>query len=118
MSDIAALITSLILSLSLTIIIELSLCIPFFVLKKIKLNEIKNLIIVNVLTNPIVVYTTITCTYFLKLSTVNLIVVILEILVVLVEGLLLKKLLNNWGNKAFLLALYMNAISFGMSFLI
>ena len=101
---------SLVISLFLTLIIEISLA----AIAKIK--DEKNLtteLWVNVLTNPVVVFTAnmismIFDNYFITRA----VIYFLEIMVVIVEGYLFKKYLKDAKMNPYLFALYLNGISF------
>lgn len=94
--------------LLLTIIIELSLALILGVRDK---KDIINVILVNVITNPIVVMSQILL-YLNFGYTIEVIgIVILEILVVPIEGLIYKKVLNYKKINPFILSLILNASS-------
>lgn len=94
--------------LLLTIIIELSLALILGVRDK---KDIINVILVNVITNPIVVMSQILL-YLNFGYTIEVIgIVVLEILVVPIEGLIYKKVLNYKKINPFILSLILNASS-------
>lgn len=101
---------SLVISLFLTVVIEVSLA----VIAKVRDKEnLTTVLWVNVLTNPVVVFianmiSIIFENYFITMVSIYL----LEILVLIVEGFLFKKYLKNVKMKPFLFALYLNGISF------
>lgn len=95
--------------LLLTIVIELIVALILSVRDK---KDIINIILVNVITNPVVVMTQ-TLLYVKFGSSIELIgIIILEILVVLVEGLIYKKVLDFKKINPLLLSLLLNASSF------
>ncbi len=108
-------ILSLIISLLLTILIELSIS-TFLGIKT--RNDIRIVILVNICTNPIVVY----IANILKLLNNNLLyiltVIVLEIIVVFVEFRLYNKSLKNYKKSKFILSLVNNISSYIIGILI
>ncbi len=108
-------ILSLIISLLLTILIELSIS-TFLGIKT--RNDIRIVILVNICTNPIVVY----IANILKLLNNNLLyiltVIVLEIIVVFVEFRLYNKYLKNYKKSKFILSLVNNISSYMIGILI
>lgn len=95
--------------LLLTIIIELIIALILGVRNK---KDIINIILVNVITNPIVVMSQ-TLLYIKFGYNIEMIgIAILEVLVVLAEGLIYKKVLNYKKINPILLSLILNALSF------
>lgn len=95
--------------LLLTVIIELIIALILGVRNK---KDIINIILVNVITNPIVVMSQ-TLLYIKFGYNIEMIgIAILEVLVVLVEGLIYKKVLNYKKINPILLSLILNALSF------
>lgn len=95
--------------LLLTIIIELIIALILGIRDK---KDIINVILVNVITNPIVVMSQ-TLLYIKFGYNIEMIgIAILEVLVVLVEGLIYKKVLNYKKINPILLSLILNALSF------
>ena len=95
--------------LLLTIIIELVVALILSVRDK---KDILNIILVNVLTNPVVVMTQ-TILYINYGHNIEMIgIIILEIFVVFIEGLIYKKTLEYNEINPFLLSLLLNASSF------
>lgn len=95
--------------LLLTIIIELIIALILGVRNK---KDIINIILVNVITNPIVVMSQ-TLLYIKFGYNIEMIgIAILEVLVVLVEGLIYKKVLNYKKINPIILSLILNALSF------
>ncbi len=112
---------SLIVSLILTIIIESCLILPLILWKKMDYSDLFNLLLINCLTNPVVV----TFANFLWLlfgrydrNALFSCLSFIEILVVFIEGWLLKKLNPKLGKKAYLIAFCLNFVSYFCSFLI
>ena len=95
--------------LILTIIIELVLALILGIRNK---KDIINVILVNVITNPIVVLTPILI--YLKFGhTMEIIsIIVLEVLTVIVEGLIYKKVLDYKKINPILLSLILNAASY------
>ena len=108
-------ILSLIISLLLTILIELSISILLGIKTR---NDIRIVILVNICTNPIVVY----IANILKLLNNNLLyiltVILLEIIVVFVEFRLYNKSLKNYKKSKFILSLVNNISSYMIGILI
>ena len=95
--------------LVLTIVIELIVALILSVKDK---KDILNVILVNVITNPIVVMSQILLYIKFGSTIEGIIIIILEILVVFVEGLIYKKVLKYNGLNPFFLSLLLNASSF------
>ncbi len=106
---------SLVVSLILTIIIEVPIAILLGIRGK---NDILIAIMVNVLTNPVVVFTANCILMLNNVFIYNVVVAILEISAVVVEFLLYKKYLRRYKKSPFLLSLICNSISFGTGLLI
>ena len=108
-------IESLSVSLILTVIIELILAI----LKKIKdKDSLSTILLINCLTNPIVVYLTNISLLLNNDVITNFILVFLEIIVVFVEGYLLKKNLKEMKFNSYIFSLYLNGLSFSLGILL
>ena len=108
-------IESLIVSLVLTLIIELSICLILGIRKK---HDIYVVLLANICTNPIVVYIA-NCLKLLNNDILyNSIIVILEIMVVIVEFELYKRYLTIYKKSPFVLSLINNALSFGIGIII
>ena len=103
-------IISLIISLVLTIVIELSISLILGIREK---NDIYVVILVNICTNPIVVYI---ANYLVLIGSsklvYNVIVTIMEIVVVFIEYIMYKKYLKNYGKTPLLLSLSNNTASY------
>lgn len=95
--------------LALTIVIELIISLLLGVRDK---KDILNIILVNVITNPVVVMSQVLLylRFGYKIEIIG--VIILEVLVVIVEGLIYRKVLNYKRINPLLLALILNASSF------
>ena len=102
-------IESLVISLILTLIIELGVVIVLGIRNK---KDLLLVILVNTLTNPIVVYFTNISLILNSQLILIAVIAILEISAFLVEGFLLKKYLNNKKIQPYLLSFLMNLISF------
>lgn len=94
--------------LLLTIIIELSIALLLKVRDK---KDILNIILVNIITNPVVVMSQILLYLYFGYKIEVIGVIILEILVVPIEGLIYKKVLNYKSINPILLSLILNASS-------
>lgn len=108
-------ILSLLISLFLTIIIELTVSFIIGIRDK---DDIKVVILVNICTNPIVVYIANCLMLFTNDFIYNIGVAILEILVVIVEFVLYKKYLKFDKLSPFAISLINNVISFSIGFII
>ena len=100
---------SSIISLSLTIIIELIVSIILGIRSN---NDIKVAILVNICTNPVVVYIANILFLYGNKIIYNVVVTIMEILVIIVEYILYKKYLKDYKKSAFVLSLINNIISY------
>lgn len=106
---------SLCISLLLTIIIELLLA----VLIKIRDKEsLSTIIWVNCLTNPIVVYLTNISQLINNDFITILILILIEIIVVFVEGYLFKKHLKGLKINSYVFSLYLNGLSFSFGIIL
>ena len=108
-------IISLIISLILTLIIEVSISFIIGVRKK---EDLKVVLWVNILTNPVVVYIA-NCVKLLNNDLIyNIIVIIMEVIVIVVEFILYKKYLEYKGNTPLLISSVNNIISFSLGIII
>ena len=106
---------NLIISLILTIIIELGISLILGIRKKC---DIYVVILVNICTNPIVVYIA-NCLKLLNNNMVyNIVIVILEIMVVIVEFELYKRYLKTYKKSPLALSIINNTLSFGIGLII
>ena len=96
--------------LLLTIVIESLFAIILGVRKK---KDILNIILANIVTNPLVVSITFAMNFFYGLKIRNIAEGILEIVAVLVEGLMYHQYLNFKKINPFVLSLGLNIISYG-----
>ena len=108
-------ILSLLISLFLTIIIELTVSFIIGIRNK---DDIKVVILVNICTNPIVVYIANCLMLFTNGFIYNIGVAILEMLVVMVEFVLYKKYLKFDKVSPFAISLINNVISFSIGVII
>ncbi len=108
-------ILSLLISLFLTIIIELTVSFIIGIRNK---DDIKVVILVNICTNPIVVYIANCLMLFTNDFIYNIGVAILEMLVVMVEFVLYKKYLKFDKVSPFAISLINNVISFSIGVII
>ena len=108
-------IISLIISLILTIIIESMVSFIIGIRDK---EDLKIVLWVNILTNPIVVYIA-NCLKLLNNNVVyNIVVVIMEILVIIVESIVYKKYLDYKKKSPLLISSLNNIISFSLGIII
>ncbi len=102
-------------SLVVTVVIEVLGSLILGVRKK---KDILNVILVNVLTNPVVVISSFLVNIFGGLVLRNGVLLVLEVLVVIVEGLIYKKYLEFSKIKPFVLSGILNLVSWGLGVLI
>jgi len=109
-------IESLIISVVLTVAIEVTLSL-FLGLRGEK--NIETVIWINCITNPFVVEIT-NLIYMLSQNLIarNIVLAILEIVVILFEGLLFKKNLNNLKINSYIYSIYLNGLSFSIGLII
>jgi hypothetical protein len=98
-----------------TIIIE---CIIAFFLKVRTKKDFINIILVNILTNPLLVSTTLTIRYLIGFKAEKIATIILEILAFIIEGLVYKKVLEYKKIKGITLSLILNISSYTIGILI
>ena len=101
----------MIICLTLTILIEVSLA---FILGVRKKRDFLNIILVNIMTNPIVVTLPILLYILFNYSVYRYSIYILEVLAVILEGLVYLKILKYRKLNPFALSLILNAVSFGI----
>ena len=108
-------IKSLIISLILTIIIELLISLVMGIRKK---NDIITIIVVNILTNPIVVFIANLLNNYKNVLLYWSIVIIMEFIVIFIEGKIYEKILKYNKISGFILSFINNAISFSFGLII
>lgn len=104
----------MIISLICTIVIEVGLAIILKYRKK----DILNILLVNILTNPLLNSIVIAINYFYGLKARNISLYILEILVVIIEGFIYQKYLERKKINGYILSLVLNIASCGLGMLI
>ena len=104
----------MLISLSITIIIEVGLS---FILKYRK-RDLLNVLLVNILTNPLLNSIIVAINYYYGIKARNISLIILEVIVVLVEGFIYKKYLNKRNINGYVLSLILNISSYGLGLLI
>lgn len=104
----------MLISLVSTIIIETSIA---FILKYRK-RDLLNVVLVNILTNPLLNSSVVAINYYYGLKTRNVCLYIFEIIVVLVEGYIYQKYLDNKKINGYILSLILNIASYGIGLLI
>ena len=105
----------MIISLSCTILIE---CIIALILKVRNKKDLLNITLVNVLTNPILVSTTLTIRYLISPRAEKITTIVLEIIAFVVEGLIYKKVLEYKKINGLILSLILNISSYTLGILI
>lgn len=99
--------SSLIISFVLTFIIEYIIIKLFFIKKKV----IIPVLLVNILTNPLIVYIY-NIMYIFSFHYIDIVTIVLEILVVIVEGYVYKHLLEIKWKKALIVSFITNIIAY------
>ena len=104
-------------SLLLTIVIEVIVSYALGIRTK---KDIMIIAIVNICTNPVLVYITDCVLLFSngKIEVYNITVVIMEIIVIIIEYLLYKKYLSHKGKSPFIISLVNNMISCGIGIIL
>ena len=98
-------------SLILTIVIEVSIAFLIGIRKR---RDLLNVFLVNMLTNPVVSIIPITLNVYVSLYARNISLIILEIIVLFLEGFIYKFVLEYKKINWFLISLILNACSFGI----
>ena len=106
---------SLIISLTLTIILELSMALILGIRGK---NDIIVVILVNVCTNPVLVFIANLLVIYGNIFLYNIIVNIMEIMVVFIEYKILKDCLHDYKKSLLLLSAICNIFSYSMGFIL
>ena len=106
---------NLLISLVLTVIFESILAILAKIKDKYNLYQ---MFLINCLTNPIVVYLANLSLLINNFVITNILVIILEIVVIIVEGYLIKKNLKDIQINSYKLSVYLNVISFFIGLII
>ena len=104
----------MLISLTCTIIIEVGLA---FVLKY-RNKDLLNVLLVNVLTNPLLNSVIVAVNVYYGLRVRNIVLYILEVLVVIIEGFIYQKYLDRKKINGYLLSLILNIASYGLGLLI
>lgn len=104
----------MIISLICTIVIEVGLG----VLLKYKKKDLLNILLVNILTNPLLNSSVIAINYFYGIKARNISLYVLEILVVIIEGFIYQKYLERKKINGYILSLILNIASCGLGMLI
>ena len=101
-------------SLVLTIIIEVVVGIIIGIKNK---KDILNIVLVNMITNPIVNIVPIMLNIYVSLKARNISIYVLEVLILFTEGLIYKKVLNYKKLNYFLISFILNLSSYGIGVL-
>ncbi len=104
----------MIISLICTIVIEVVVALILGYRKK----DIINVLLVNILTNPLLNSSIVAINYYYGLKTRNICLIIFEILVVLIEGVIYQKYLERNKINGYILSLILNIASCGLGMLI
>ena len=104
----------MLISLICTIVIEITFAFMLGYRKK----DLINVLLVNILTNPLLNSVIVAINYYYGLEARNISLLILEILVVLVEGFVYSKYLTKKNINGYLLSLVLNIASYGLGLLI
>ena len=103
----------MLISLTLTLVFEVGLAL----ILKYRGKDILNVVLVNILTNPLLNSVIVAINYYYGLKTRNVCLFILEIVVVIVEGFIYQKYLKRRVINGFLLSLILNLVSYGLGIL-
>ena len=104
----------MIISLTCTIIIEVLVA---FILSY-RGKDLLNVVLVNILTNPLLNSSIVAINVYYGLQARNICLYIFEILVVIIEGYIYQKYLNNKKINGYILSLVLNIASYGIGLLI
>ena len=104
----------MLISLTITLVIEVG----FAFILKYRGKDLLNVLLVNILTNPLLNSIVVAINYYYGLEARNISLYILEILVVLIEGFIYHKYLERRKINGFLLSLILNITSYGLGLLI
>ena len=104
----------MIISLTCTIIIEVSIA---FILKY-RDKDLLNVLLVNILTNPLLNSSIVAINVYYGLRARNICLYILEVIVVIVEGFIYQKYLTRKKLNGYILSLILNLSSYGLGLLI
>ncbi len=104
----------MIISLTCTIIIEVVVA---FILKY-RGKDILNIVLVNILTNPLLNSIIVAINYYYGLKARNIVLIILEILVVIVEGFMYQQYLTKKKLNGYILSLILNIASYEIGLLV
>ena len=100
----------MIISLTLTLIFELGMAL----ILKYRGKDLVNILLVNILTNPLLNSVTVAINYYYGLKARNIWLIILEILVVIIEGFIYQKYLTRRKINGYLLSIILNITSYGL----
>ena len=104
----------MLISLSITLVVELGIA---FILKYRK-KDLLNVFLVNILTNPLLNSMIVTINYYYGLRARNISLIILEIMIVIIEGFIYHKTLERRKINGFLLSLLLNVSSYVIGLLL
>lgn len=104
----------MVISLTITLVIEVTIAL----ILKYRGKDIVNVILVNILTNPLLNSVIVAINYYYGLKARNISLYILEVLIILVEGMIYKKYLNRKKINGYILSLILNIASYGLGLLI
>ncbi len=104
----------MLISLSMTIIIEVGTAL----ILKYRKRDLVNVLLVNILTNPLLNSVIVGINYYYGLKARSIALIILEILVVLIEGMIYQKYLERRKINGYILSLILNVSSYGLGLLI
>ena len=104
----------MIISLTITLVIELTIA---FILKY-RGKYLLNVFLVNIMTNPLLNSSIVAINYYYGLKTRNIMLYGFEVLVVIIEGFIYQKYLERRKINGFLLSLILNIASYGLGLLL
>ena len=103
----------MLISLTMTLVFELGIAL----ILRYRGKDLINIFLVNVLTNPILNSVIVAINYYYGLKARNIWLVILEIMVVIIEGFIYQKYLNRRKINGYILSIILNVASFGLGLL-
>ncbi len=104
----------MVISLTITLVIEVGLAL----ILRYRGKDIVNIILVNILTNPLLNSIIVAVNYYYGIKARNITLYVLEVIVVLIEGFIYWKYLNKRKINGYLLSLILNISSYGLGLLI
>ena len=104
----------MLISLTITLVFEIGMAL----ILKYRGKDIVNVLLVNLLTNPLLNSVIVAINYYYGLKARNIWLIILEILVVIIEGFIYQKYLTRRKINGYLLSIILNITSFGLGLIV